>query len=97
MYPVIQPARIDHSRAVWCSKDRATAWLDLAARDQPKIPAAGPGCPNPVEDVLQLGRSLGINSTPTLIFANGERVSGGLSDKDLVRMLDEVAAAQPAR
>jgi thiol:disulfide interchange protein DsbC len=95
MYPVIQPARIDHSRAVWCSKDRATAWLDLAARDQPKVPAAGPGCQNPVDDVLQLGRSLGINSTPTLIFANGERVSGGLSDKDLVKMLDEAAAAQP--
>lgn len=96
MYPVIQPARIDHSRAVWCSKDRAAAWLDLAARDQPKVPAAGSRCQNPVDEVLQLGRSLGVNSTPTLFFANGQRVSGGMSDKDLVKMLDEVAAAQPA-
>jgi thiol:disulfide interchange protein DsbC len=96
MYPVIQPAKIDHSRAVWCSKDRAAAWLDLAARDQVKIPAAGAGCPNPVDDVLQLGRSLGVNSTPTLFFANGERVSGGLSDQDLVKLLDRVAAAAPA-
>jgi len=96
MYPVIQPARIDHSRAVWCSKDRAAAWLALAAREQPKIPAAGPGCANPVNDVLRLGQSLGVNSTPTLFFANGERVSGGLSSEDLVKMLDEVAAAQSA-
>ncbi len=92
MYPVIQPARIDHSRAVWCSKDRAAAWIALAARDQPKVPAAGPGCANPVDDILRLGQSLGVNSTPTLFFANGERVSGGLSSVDLVKMLDEVAA-----
>src|SRR5262249_2262167 len=26
MYPVIRPDAADHSRAVWCSKDRAKAW-----------------------------------------------------------------------
>jgi len=33
-----------------------------------------------------------VNSTPTLIFANGERVSGGLSGDDLKEMLDRTAA-----
>jgi len=97
MYPVIQPARIDHSRAVWCSKDRAAAWLALAAQDQPKVPSASPGCQNPVNDILRLGQSLGVNSTPTLFFANGERVSGGMSSADLVKMLDEVAAQTSAK
>jgi thiol:disulfide interchange protein DsbC len=35
MYPVIRPDYADHSRAVWCSPDRAKAWLELAARTAP--------------------------------------------------------------
>jgi len=92
MYPVIRPENADHSRSVWCSPDRARAWLDLAAGDAPKIPSAAPRCANPVEKVLALGRSLGVNSTPTLYFANGERMNGGLPADRLVRMFDEVAA-----
>src|SRR3954470_2176852 len=30
MYPVIRPQNADHSRSVWCSTDRARAWLELA-------------------------------------------------------------------
>jgi thiol:disulfide interchange protein DsbC len=89
MYPVIRPQNADHSKAVWCSPDRAKAWLDLALEH--KRPAAAAGCDNPVEKNLELGRALRINSTPTLIFASGERVSGGMSGADLVRMLDESA------
>ena len=89
MYPVIRPQNADHSKAVWCSPDRAKAWLELAI--QHKRPAASADCNNPVEKVLELGRSLGINSTPTLILANGERVAGGMSVEDLVDTLDEAA------
>jgi thiol:disulfide interchange protein DsbC len=89
MYPVIRPENADHSRAVWCSPDRAKAWLELAAAPRPKVPEAAPACGDPVNKVLQLGRSLGVNSTPTLILANGERLSGGLSAADLRALLDQ--------
>lgn len=92
MYPVIRPENADHSRAVWCAPDRAKAWLELAAAPRPKLPEASPGCDDPVDKVLKLGRSLGVNSTPTLILANGERVTGGLSAPDLREMLDQAAA-----
>lgn len=92
MYPVIRPENADHSRAVWCAPDRAKAWLELAAAPRPKLPDAKPGCDDPVDKVLKLGRSLGVNSTPTLILANGERVTGGLSAPDLRQMLDQAAA-----
>ena len=91
MYPVIRPDAADHSRAVWCSKDRARAWLDLAASERPKVPAASPNCANPVSKVLELGRSLRVNSTPTLYFANGERVAGGMQTAELKAKLDEIA------
>src|SRR4029077_12886969 len=61
MYPVIRPDNADHSRAVWCSKDRVKAWLDLAAADRAIVPDAPATCANPVDKVLQLGRSLGVN------------------------------------
>ena len=95
MYPVIRPQNADHSKAVWCSPDRAKAWLELAIDH--KRPAAAPTCENPVEKNLELGQSLGVNSTPTLIFQNGERVSGGLSVPDLLAMLDQGAKPPPAR
>ncbi|MGQ0655201.1 MAG: DsbC family protein [Betaproteobacteria bacterium] len=92
MYPVIRPENADHSRAVWCSPDRAKAWLELAAGPRPKVPAAAPSCANPVDKVLEAGRRMRVNSTPTLILANGERISGGLAPADLSKLLDEAAA-----
>ncbi|HEX6530406.1 MAG TPA: DsbC family protein [Burkholderiales bacterium] len=87
MYPVIRPQNADHSKAVWCSPDRQKAWLDLALNHKP--PPASPSCENPVEKNLELGQSLGVNGTPTLIFANGERVGGGMGATDFVAMLEK--------
>jgi thiol:disulfide interchange protein DsbC len=95
MYPIIRPQNADHSKAVWCSPDRAKAWLDLAL--QSKRPAAAATCDNPVEKVLELGRSLRVNSTPTLILANGERIAGGLPAADLRDLLDQVAGVPTAK
>jgi thiol:disulfide interchange protein DsbC len=94
MYPVIRPENADHSRAVWCSPDRAKAWLELAAAPRPKVPEAPTSCANPVDKVLDVGHKLGVNSTPTLFFANGERMAGGLRPEDLKEMLDRVATAR---
>ena len=93
MYPVIRPENSDHSKAVWCSPDRAKAWLELAAAPQPKIPQASPGCAHPIDKVHELGRKLGVNSTPTLFFTNGERLSGGLGADELKELLDRSATA----
>jgi thiol:disulfide interchange protein DsbC len=86
MFPVIRPELAEQSRAVWCSPDRAKAWLDVALRGKP--PTAKADCPNPVAKNLDLGHSLGVNSTPTLVLASGERITGGLSRADLVDVLD---------
>ena len=87
MFPVIRPELAEQSKQVWCSPDRAKAWLDVALRGKP--PTAKPDCANPVAKNLELGRSLGVNSTPTLVLANGERITGGLSRADLVDVLDD--------
>jgi thiol:disulfide interchange protein DsbC len=91
MFPVIRPDLADHSRAVWCAPDRVKTWLELAAADTPKVPAGGAKCANPVDKVLELGRSLRIRGTPTLFFANGERAGGGMELGQLRAKLDEIA------
>jgi thiol:disulfide interchange protein DsbC len=96
MYPVIRPDYADHSRAVWCSPDRVKAWLELAANDTPRIPAASANCANPVDKVLELGKALRVTGTPTLYFANGERAGGGMEIGKLRAKLDEIAR-QPAK
>jgi thiol:disulfide interchange protein DsbC len=94
MYPVIRPENVDHSRAVWCSPDRAKAWLELAAGAQPKVPDAPKSCANPVDKIVEFGHKLGVNSTPTIFFASGERVAGGLRLNDLQEMLEKTATAR---
>lgn len=91
MYPVIHPELIDHSKAVWCAPDRAKAWLALAAQPDAKLPSGGADCDTPIENILELGRRLRVNATPTLFLSTGERVSGGLHAPDLVALLDEAA------
>jgi len=94
MYPVIRPELAAQSKAVWCAPDRGTAWLDLALRG--KRNDGNASCESPVDKNLELGRGLGVNSTPTLFFANGERMSGGLPVADLKGLLDQIAAAKPS-
>ena len=91
MFPVIRPDFADHSKAVWCAPDRVKAWLELAAAETPKVPAGGANCANPVDKVLELGRSLRVRGTPTLFFANGERAGGGMQLAELRAKLDEIA------
>lgn len=97
MYPVIRPELADHSKAVWCAPDRGKAWLALAARPKAQPPVLDASCDTPIARVLELGKSLRVNSTPTLFFADGERVRGGLRPADLRAKLDQAARAAKAR
>lgn len=91
-YAVIKPESVRQAKAVWCSKDRVRAWNDLMFRRiEPKAPAE---CDNPIEKLIEYGRRVGANSTPTWFLENGERYSGALPLEETRRLLD---AASPAR
>jgi len=55
------------------------------------VPAVNASCDTPIERVLELGKSLRVSSTPTLFFANGERLRGGLPAVQLREVLDDSA------
>jgi protein-disulfide isomerase len=54
-----------------------------------------------MEKMLELGKSLRVNSTPTLILATGERLRGGLPSDQMRSVLDdamkEAAASAKAK
>jgi thiol:disulfide interchange protein DsbC len=91
-YAVVKPESVRQAKAVWCSQDRAKAWNDLMFR---RIePQAAPDCDSPIEKLVEFGRRMGANSTPTWFLENGERYSGALPLEDVRKVLDE---ASPAR
>lgn len=87
LYPVLGPNSVEKSRAVWCSQDRAKAWMDMMLRNV--MPTANGDCATPVEKNVALGQRLRINGTPTMFFENGQRVSGYRPAEQLTKLLDQ--------
>jgi len=79
LYPIesLHANAPDVSKRIWCSPDKIKAWDDYMQRGVE--PGANGECANPVDRIVEFGRKKGINGTPTLIFANGDRVPGAIS------------------
>jgi len=93
MLPIISPESGPLARAVWCSPDRAKAWLDLTLNNV--TPTASGTCPNPIEKNLELGKKFRVNGTPTFILADGQRMSGWKPAPQMSKLLDEAQANKP--
>ena len=90
MIPIIAADSAALSKAVWCAPDRSKAWLDLMLNEvTPPAPKAN--CDTPLEKNLALSKKYRINGTPTLIFADGQRVAGMMPAARLSKMLDETS------
>lgn len=87
LYPIasLHPEAIQHAKAIWCAPDRARSWT--AHMLEGKQPSGDGKCDTPVDEIVALGSSIGINGTPTMIFANGKRVSGSQSAGQIEALL----------
>ncbi len=62
--------------AIWCAADREAAWHDWMGKGDASRQHSGTPCAHPIARNLALARGFGIQGTPTLIWANGERTEG---------------------
>ena len=87
LFPVdsLHPKATDKAKRIWCSPDRIKAWDDYMQKGV--APTAAASCDNPVDKLVQFGTSHGINATPTLVFANGDRVPGAISAAQIEKLL----------
>lgn len=88
LYPVLGPGSAEKSKLVWCSKERAQAWLDLMLKDQ--LPTATACDVQAIQRNLAFGQKLKVQGTPTLFFADGSRVPGAI---DLAQLEKQLTAA----
>lgn len=71
----LHPQATRKAIAVWCAKDRDSAYSAAMA-------GADPGnatCENPIADNLQLGQKLGVHYTPTVLMADGTEIPPGVA------------------
>lgn len=73
---------------VWCAGDRKTALTRAFEGQAPQ----NANCTSPVKHDFNLGVSLGVNGTPTIIADNGVVLGGYIEPEELLRRLEAVHA-----
>jgi len=77
LYPILSEDSIRKSKQIWCSPDRAKAWNDWMVEG--RAPSGKDDCDTAaITKNQEYGRRLGISGTPTMFFADGERVPGAM-------------------
>lgn len=84
--------------AVWCATDREQAWQRLMLQEDSSLlntaANTATNCDHPVDRNLALAHRLGVQGTPTLIWADGSRTDGYVDRAFLEARLGQVAREQ---
>ena len=81
--------------AIWCAADREQAWQRFMLHDDASLLNTAAGCDHPLERNLALARRLGVQGTPTLLWADGSRTDGYVERSVLQARLKQLAEARP--
>ena len=82
------------SIAIWCSPDRVQAWQRYMLQGDSSLLDAALSCEHPVERNLALARRLGVQGTPTVIWADGTRTDGYVGRSVLEARLKQAVATE---
>ena len=90
LYPVehLHPGATELSRLIWCSPDQAQAWEDwMQSKTKPSAQSSCTG--DPMAQLDGIGDRLGINTTPTMVFADGGVIVGMVSAAQIEKYLTD--------
>ncbi|MDF7675450.1 DsbC family protein [Neisseriaceae bacterium ESL0693] len=82
----LHPQAQEKAEQIWCQPNRTEAWVKWMRQGIAPAPVAQ--CKTPVADTLALGTKAGFNGTPTLVFPDGETISGLIPAAELNQILD---------
>jgi thiol:disulfide interchange protein DsbC len=87
LYPILGADSTAKSQNIWCSKDKTKTFLDWMVKDV--TPAAAACDASALQRNVEFGKKYRITGTPTLIFADGNRVPGAIPAAQVEKFLAE--------
>lgn len=81
--------------SIWCAADRQQAWQRYMLHGDASMLNSTATCDHPLERNLALAQRLGVQGTPTLLWADGSRTDGYVDRSVLEARLAQVARAKP--
>ncbi len=84
------PGSTNIAKSIWCSSDKAKAWDDWMLRAL--RPSGRTDCANPIEQIDTFATKLTIDTTPTIIFADGGVLRQYVGATDIERFLNDTPA-----
>ena len=78
--------------AIWCAGDRAAAWQRLMLHGDDSALKTDAACDHPIARNLALAHRLGVQGTPTLIWADGSRTEGFVGRAALEARLAQISS-----
>ena len=82
--------------AIWCAADREQAWHRYMLQGDAAALNGSAACDHPIERNFALARRLGVQGTPTLVWADGSRTEGYVDRGVIEALLAQAGAgAQP--
>lgn len=89
LYPILSEDSIKKSRQIWCAADKAKAWNDWMVEG--KAPTGKDDCDTTaIINNQEFGQKLRITGTPTIFFADGDRVPGALPIAKIEQKLNSI-------
>ena len=89
LYPILSEDSLKKSKQIWCSADRSKAWNDWMVDG--RAPSGKDDCDtSAVTKNQEFGRRLNINGTPTVFFADGERIPGAIPVAKIEQKLSQI-------
>lgn len=90
LYPILSQDSVDKSKQIWCADDRAKAWNDWMVEGR-ALTGKTDCDTTAIARNQEFGRKLNINGTPTLFFADGERIPGAVPMAKIEQKLAQTA------
>ena len=93
LLPILSPDSLQKSNQIWCSADKVKTWNDWMQNGQQ--PSGKGDCDTgAVQKTVELGQKLAITGTPTIFFADGERIPGAVPLAQIEKKLDQAASGK---
>ncbi len=92
MIPILSADSGVKARSIWCAEDKVTVWNDWMIGQ--KAPAKASCDSNAIDKNAEFAHKLRINGTPTIFFADGNRVGGYIPAAEIEKSLSVAAGTE---